>query len=1231
MANGRFLGFVFAVILLLGSAGAGRAGTATPLDVQATEEDGFGRLVFAWPRKEGEGRVPKHRETMAAGVLVLMFDEPVGVDIDHILSRMPRYFALIRQDPDQRTLRFAMKTNFSLNVMEAGHELYVDLLPPNWRAAPPPLPDETVARLKAEEVLRAAKVEKEKATAKQAEREAKLQLLELRVGEHDNFSRLVFSWGQPVLYSVVREADSVTLTFDRAVDLSLAQLRVDPPPFIKGARSQVVDGRLVVQIETEPGMTTRDFREDLNIVLDVGPVRQAGAMGRTAKNQSGQGQKPDKPVVEQPVEQALPDGVMVPEDVPGEMAAEAPEPASKLAPDSGPEKTAPVATQPPEPVASKPLKVEPSEQSEKMAVAADVPAEKQRTGQAPALTPAPALAGSPEMRSDELPAREADEKPQDILPAETGDEHPKMADASPDGQGVPDGPLLVETELMGNSVRLTFPWTEHVATAVFERAGYLWVVFDRATAFELSEISEEVRAVIGEPSVMEMATGSALRFALPRRSLITVSEKDTRWVVMVGDVLLEQEAPVTVERTWTESGEARVKIALEGAAPVRWIKDPVVQDMIAVVTAPGPIRGLLTPYRFVEFEALATAQGLAFVPLADDLLVHVSQDIVSVSRQRGLLLSSGADANGAGNLIIPDPRRLAFMDFPLWRGAPDDSFTQTRQSFLYRLASAGEEELQGVRLDYAKYLLARDLAPEALTVMRLVEQDQANIAFNPGFRALRGVMRYMAGHADAAVADLAVRGLERDRHAAFWRAMVYAELDNWRSASADFELGETVVEMYEPDLQARFRVKAAETALAVSELEVVAFQLDEIPESATDPEWLREADLIRAAMLERQNKSAEALEIYDRLADDPDRRTAMRARYARASAMHIMGALSDEDMIVALDRLRFMWRGDELELMVLARLGRLEVAHGDIGEGLKTMRTAVSLYHETELGRQLASEMTDIFANLFIDGGADKMAPVKALSLYYDFRELTPIGQRGDEMIRHLADRLVTVDLLEQAAELLQHQVSHRLRGVARAQVATRLAAIYLMDGKANDALTAIRSSRQTLLPRPMVEARHLIEARALSQLKLFDNALDLISDMSGEDVETTRADILWAGQRWIEAGGQIEGMLGDSWSKQEALDDEARFQVMRGVVAYTLAGDESGVRRMRSKFGGLMRKSPDADSFTILTEPAEWQNVQVGEVTRAIADVDTLDRFLKKFRDGYQTPQDDAPETAIN
>jgi hypothetical protein len=72
-----------------------------------------------------------------------------------------------------------------------------------------------------------------------------------------------------------------------------------------------------------------------------------------------------------------------------------------------------------------------------------------------------------------------------------------------------------------------------------------------------------------------------------------------------------------------------------------------------------------------------------------------------------------------------------------------------------------------------------------------------------------------------------------------------------------------------------------------------------------------------------------------------------------------------------------------------------------------------------DAGRIAQDDMRGAFVNLFLKGGADKMKPVDALALFYDNLDLTPIGRMADEMIRRMSDRLVAVDLLGPAANLL--------------------------------------------------------------------------------------------------------------------------------------------------------------------------------------------------------------------
>ena len=177
------------------------------------------------------------------------------------------------------------------------------------------------------------------------------------------------------------------------------------------------------------------------------------------------------------------------------------------------------------------------------------------------------------------------------------------------------------------------------------------------------------------------------------------------------------------------------------------------------------------------------------------------------------------------------------------------------------------------------------------------------------------------------------------------------------------------------------------------------------------------------------------------------------------------------------------WRGDETEAEALQLLGRLYAEDGRYRDAFQIMRTALTAYPRSEMTRRIQDEAAVAFDSLFLGGKGDAMPAIDALSLFYDFRDLTPVGRRGDEMIRKLADRLVSVDLLDQAAELLQHQVDNRLQGAARAQVAVRLAVIYLMARKPDRAIQVLRATRSADLPNELRNQRLLIEARAQSDV----------------------------------------------------------------------------------------------------------------------------------------------------
>src|SRR5258708_34080887 len=93
---------------------------------------------------------------------------------------------------------------------------------------------------------------------------------------------------------------------------------------------------------------------------------------------------------------------------------------------------------------------------------------------------------------------------------------------------------------------------------------------------------------------------------------------------------------------------------------------------------------------------------------------------------------------------------------------------------------------------------------------------------------------------------------------------------------------------------------------------------------------------------------------------------------------------------------------------------------GSYGESPGAARTATRLQPNSEISRQGQDAAAALFAQLFLSPQGDDLPPVDALGMFYEYRELTPIGRRGDEMIRRLADRVDGGHLPDQAREPLR-------------------------------------------------------------------------------------------------------------------------------------------------------------------------------------------------------------------
>jgi hypothetical protein len=774
-------------------------------------------------------------------------------------------------------------------------------------------------------------------------------------------------------------------------------------------------------------------------------------------------------------------------------------------------------------------------------------------------------------------------------------------------------PVNPSAEMTRDGAALHFPAAHGRAAAIFTRGETLWIVLDGHPAIEAATLLAPLTSIIVKADSVQSSGAEVLKLVLKKPLRPSVQENEAALNVILTAGATAPPEPLNFTRQGAD-GQTTLTTPLAGATRVVQFADSDAGDRLFVVPA-RPGKAVLTPKRFVEMEALPTAAGIVIVPFTDDLSVQVQDVLVTVTRPNGLALSAASGANTEPVVqMLTSKQGPAFVDFTQWAKAGTGDVVASVRNLRSAVARLPESEGNKARLSLARYLLAQNLAPESLGEMQIIQSVDPKLANDPGLSAMKGAAQYMMGRYADARASLSGSALGADAHAALWRGMAEAKLGDFANARHDLAASQNVLRFYPETWQTRARLARAETGLAQGDLASANDALDQLSPQLSPRESV-EARLYETRLLAAQGHINESVARLRTLEQTDYAPIAARATFARVEIELAAKKIKPTEAIKTLEQLRYRWRGDDLELATLRKLGGLYFAQEDWRGGLTVLRTAARNFSNSELGRDAQDDMRRAFADLFLGGKADKLRPVDALALFYDFIDLTPIGRDGDEMIRGLSDRLVAVDLLGPAEQLLDHQVKDRLDGVARAAVATRLATIYLLDHKSKEALAIINDTRQTRLPDAVNTERRLLEARALAGLKQYEAAIDLIADDESPQASRLRADISWDSGNWSVAGGKAEEVLGDRYDMSGPLLPEERALIMRAAVAYSLAGNEIGLDLLRTHYVEKMSASPDAKAFAIVSENIDRQGVAFRDLAKQIASVDSLQAFMADFK----------------
>ena len=1123
-------------------------------EIKVSTTEGYARLAF---RFEKELSVTVQT---SYPVMILSFNQPVAVKVDALQSAAPDYISAARLDPDGMSIRIALAHKVKINSTPIAERLYLDLMPETWSGMLPGLPRDVIDEL----AKRALDAEHQLRLQRAAAKVQKPAAIRVKVATQPTFTRYVFA--MPDVANVVPEQSDgkLTLEFDQPLKWDLADARASMPATLKSIDADLDEDSVAVTFKFNGTPTVRSFREDRSIVVDVG---HDGRKPKVAE----QGAQPKQGAATP----AAAPAIKPPKTVAAEQAAAAPSPKAEPAPPPA------AAAAPPAPAVA-------------AAPAAAPPAPAAPATVAPAAPVSPAVkVAAPAPPSPPVKPAAAESK----LPAPN-----------------PNALVVAELTQSGDALRAEFPFVAATPAAVFHRADMLWLVFDSAAKIDLTALNHDTSRVIRSATLERGADGEAIvRIKLERPRLTSLEADGPGWIVTIADTAKAPSHPLYINRSVAGENRASITIPFDDPRKLHVIADRDVGDRLMVITALAPARGLLKGQNFVELRALPSTQGVVLQPLADDITVELAVDKITVVRPSGLALSPTAISPQQ----LVSTFRAANFNSQLWAYNRKAKFN-ARQDELFGIAAMSPPaKRKQARLNLARFYLARDLAAEAKAVLTVALSDK-NDAGDVGAIVLKAVADLMLERPDDALKELLDPRVGDQFDAPIWRAVAYAGQGKWPEAYAAFKNVDAAISALPAELQRIALSKALRADIEVHDFNGADHIVNEIKTVGVPPAMAPSMDVLTGRLKEALGRNSDALASYRAAVNSHDRRAAAQGRLREILLRYTVGDMGQKDVIAALETLTTIWRGDETEAEGMKLLAHLYTEEKHYRAAFHVMRSALLVFPNSDYTRAIQDEAAVTFDSLFLGGKADALPPIEALGLFYDYRDLTPVGRRGDEMIRRLADRLVSVDLLDQAAELLQHQVEHRLQGGARAQVATRLAVIYLMNHKPERAIATLQASRTAELSTELRDQRLLLEARALSETGRHDLALELIANIDTHEAIRLRSDILWSARRWRAAAEQIEVLYGDRWREFTPLNETERYDILRAAIGYSLGDEPIGLARFRERYAAKMADTPDRRAFDVVSAPVGSANAEFKDIARKVAGVDSLEAFLRDMRTRY-------------
>ena len=781
-----------------------------------------------------------------------------------------------------------------------------------------------------------------------------------------------------------------------------------------------------------------------------------------------------------------------------------------------------------------------------------------------------------------------------------------------------------QDRLSGFSYRaatLGFPWTRMTGCAAFRRDGYLWLVFDRLGDFDFSLERELYKDIILEMVQIPHSHATIYRMVLAQGYNPSLRREGFLWIVDFMYQPIRPRRPINLVLQRKTAFGPRIFVPLEEAPLVLPMIDPEVGDLMYIVPVFAKGAGIDKTRLFVDATFPQTAQGMLVLPNTEGTTVYTSSAGVEIRGPKGGMRFSPEDVLTFLSQTKTDSHPLAqVLDVSAWGVNNLGNYYTSLKKFQNDVLQAEPKDKSVPRLTLARYYFVNGMYPETLSTLRTLAGDDKKAAEAPGVIALRGASNFMMKRYEEAIEDFSHPVIQKDVASKFWKAAASAAISHTPGKYIqEIKDNMVVLQTYPQSIKTPLSLIALRSAVSAKDENGVQNFVEAAESSDNTPAQNDEIIYYRALWQEEKRVYSVAQEEMKFLSEGKNLYIRAIAGLERTRMEAKANIIKPKQRIEELERLSYAWRGGEFEYNVMTMLMKEFESQKNYVQVLYVLKDMRSRFGDTPDKEKIQKLMEEVFQKIYLSDNDNDISAVKAAALYEDFKELTPPGEKGAQIARKLADRLVTIDLLDRAAGLLEEQINQPVSDKEKGLLSTRLALVRLLNKEPQKALNALKISENKRFSDKLKKQRLYIQAKALADMKKIDEAAALLEEDNSDEAKSLLAEIFWQAQMWDKAADALKGLIKKPQPKVPLTQQEAQ-RILDWAAALRLAGRSKVVTRVRENFLPYMKETNLAQAFDFITKTPQQGLLDYHEVAKEVESAESFNSFAKEYTNRLKT-----------